>query len=35
MRTGDATLKEMSPPPGTSVKRASVEFYEVGADFRA
>jgi hypothetical protein len=35
MRTGDATLNEMSPPPGTLAKRASVEFYEVGADFRA
>jgi hypothetical protein len=35
MRTGDATLNEMSPPPETLAQRASVEFYEVGADFRA
>jgi hypothetical protein len=35
MRTGDATLNEMSPPAGTMGRRTSVEFYEVGADFRA
>ena len=35
MRTGDATLNSMSPPPETLVQRASVEFYEVGVDFRA
>ena len=34
MRTGDARLNEMSPPAGTMGKRASVEMYEVGADFR-
>ena len=35
MRVGDATLNEMSPPPETLAQRASVEFYEVGAEFRA
>ena len=34
MRTGDATLNEMSPPAGAMGRRTSVEFYEVGADFR-
>ena len=34
LTTGDATLNRMSPPAGTMGKRASVEMYEVGADFR-
>ena len=35
MRTGDAKLNEMGPPPDTMGRRTSVELYEVGADFRA
>lgn len=34
MRTGDATLNEMSPPAGGMGTRRPVEFYEVALDMR-
>ena len=34
MREGDETLNSMSPPSGDMGRRASVEMYEVGAEFR-
>jgi hypothetical protein len=35
MRTGDATLNEMSPPTGTMGRRTSVEMFEVALQFSA
>lgn len=35
LRTGDATLNEMSPPAGSMGKRTSVEMYEVAIQLSA
>jgi hypothetical protein len=35
LRTGDATLNEMSPPDDGMGRRTSVEMYEVAVDLRS